>query len=184
VSSEWSQGVRTEDPEGTRSVAATLARAARPGDLVLLIGRLGAGKTVFAQGFARGLGVLGPVTSPTFTLVRQYPCEGGGPVRQLIHADLYRLEHLAEVADLALPELVEDQSVALIEWGDVGRPVLGDSALEIELTTIGDATETDGQAEPRLVTLSARGAQWFDRQQAVRALLEPFAGGRPVEIPR
>jgi tRNA threonylcarbamoyladenosine biosynthesis protein TsaE len=183
VTSSWTHSVRTEDPEGTRSLAATLARAARPGDLVLLIGRLGAGKTVFAQGFARGLGVQGPVTSPTFTLVRQYPCEGAGGVGQLIHADLYRLDQLAEVADLALPELLEDRAVALVEWGDVGRPVLGDSALEVELTTIGDASATDGGAEPRLVTLSARGQTWSDRREAVHALVEPFAG-QSVEAPR
>ena len=180
---EWSHRVRTEDPARTRALAAALAAASRPGDLVLLIGRLGAGKTVFAQGFARGLGVTGPVTSPTFTLVRQYPCMGGA-VQQLLHADLYRLDHLAEVVDLALPELTEDRAVALVEWGDVGRPVLGDSALEVELTTIGQATETDGGAEPRRVTLSARGPAWSDRHEAVRALLEPFAADRLVEVPR
>ena len=129
MSGSWSLSVRTDDPAGTRRVGAALAGVARPGDLVLLAGPLGAGKTVFAQGFAGALGVDGPVTSPTFTLVRQYECPPGGPVHQLLHADLYRLDHLVEVADLALPELLEEDAVALVEWGDVGAPVLGDSAI-------------------------------------------------------
>jgi len=126
---------RTTSAEGTRSLAAALAPLARPGDVILLVGGLGAGKTTFAQGFARGLGIEGPVTSPTFTLVRQYRCPppptpGPGPVvGQLLHADVYRLDTLGEVADLALPELVEDAAVALVEWGDVAAPVLGDTAL-------------------------------------------------------
>lgn len=182
MSAEWSLCARTEDANGTRSLAAALAGQSRPGDLVLLVGGLGAGKTVFAQGFGAGLGVDGPVTSPTFTLVRQYPCAGPGSVRQLVHADLYRLDHLAEVADLALPELIEGQAVALVEWGDVGAPVLGDSALEVALTPCGD--RSDGGAEPRTVVLSARGPAWSDRRDSVAAALEPFAAPRPADDPR
>ena len=121
--------VTTASAEGTRSVAGRLAAAARPGDVVLLVGGLGAGKTTFAQGFARALGVEGPVTSPTFTLVRQYPCRLG----LLLHADVYRLEQLAEVEDLALPELVEEGGVALVEWGDVAAPVLGPVACTVRI---------------------------------------------------
>ncbi|HVC13506.1 MAG TPA: tRNA (adenosine(37)-N6)-threonylcarbamoyltransferase complex ATPase subunit type 1 TsaE [Acidimicrobiales bacterium] len=116
----WSLRAQSESPDATRALAERLAGAARRGDVVVLQGTLGAGKTTFAQGFARGLGVAGPVTSPTFTLVRQYPCALG----QLVHVDVYRLEHLAEVADLGLADLVDD-GVALVEWGDVARPALG-----------------------------------------------------------
>ena len=112
---------------------AGLAALCRPGDVVLLIGDLGAGKTVFAQGFAAALGVPGPVTSPTFALVRQYRCGEGSPVGMLIHADVYRTGSLDEVVDLALAELVEEDAVALVEWGDLAAPALGDSALEITL---------------------------------------------------
>jgi len=175
---EWSLSARTEDPDGTRSLAAALAGHSRPGDLVLLVGGLGAGKTVFAQGFASGLGVDGPVTSPTFTLVRQYPCARPGPVRQLVHADLYRLDHLAEVVDLALPELIEGHAVALVEWGDAGAPVFGDSALEVALTPEGRRQVSDGGPEPRTVVLSARGPAWSDRRSAIAAALEPFALAR------
>jgi tRNA threonylcarbamoyladenosine biosynthesis protein TsaE len=114
-------------------LAAGLAAAARRGDVVVLAGPLGAGKTTFAQGFARGLGVQGPVTSPTFTLVRQYPCALG----QLVHADLYRLDQLAEVEDLGVSELVED-GVALVEWGDVAEPMLSPVAYVVRLVVQGD----------------------------------------------
>jgi tRNA threonylcarbamoyladenosine biosynthesis protein TsaE len=171
----WSLRTRTEGPEETRRLAAAVAGESRPGDLVLLVGGLGAGKTVFAQGFASALGVDGPVTSPTFTLVRQYRCAGPGPVRQLVHADLYRLDHLSEVADLALPELIEGQAVALVEWGDVGAPVLGESALEVALSAEVGPASSEGGAEPRSVVLSARGPGWVDRLDAIAAVLEPFA---------
>ncbi len=125
----WSLRVRTASPDATRDVAARLAGAARRGDVIVLQGSLGAGKTTFAQGFARGLGVAGPVTSPTFTLVRQYPSTLG----QLLHVDVYRLDHLAEVADLGLADLVED-GVALVEWGDVARPALDPVAWTVAIT--------------------------------------------------
>ena len=107
--------VRTSSVDDTKAVATALASVARPGDLILLAGEMGAGKTVFAQGFAAGLGVLDTVTSPTFTLVHTYD----GRLR-VHHADVYRLERLAEVADLALGELLDDDdAVVLVEWGDV-----------------------------------------------------------------
>jgi tRNA threonylcarbamoyladenosine biosynthesis protein TsaE len=176
---EWSLCARTEGPDGTRSLAAALAERSRVGDVVLLVGGLGAGKTVFAQGFASGLGVAGPVTSPTFTLVRQYPCTRPGAVLQLVHADLYRLDHLAEVVDLALPELIEGRAVALVEWGDAGAPVLGDSALEIALTPGDRTSEGDDGAEARTLVLSARGPGWSDRRDSIADALAPFTAPSP-----
>ncbi len=100
-----------------------------PGDVLLLSGDLGAGKTTFAQGFGRALGVDEPVTSPTFTLVRQYETTAGATgVRNLLHADVYRLDNLGEIVDLGLGQLVEDGGVALVEWGDAAEPVLGRGA--------------------------------------------------------
>ena len=182
MSVEWSLVARTEDPDGTRALAGALAGQSRPGDLVLLTGGLGAGKTVFAQGFARGLGVVGPVTSPTFTLVREYRCPRPGPVHRLVHADLYRLDHLAEVADLALPELIEGRAVALVEWGDVGAPVLGDSALEVALTP--GEPRAVGEAESRTIVISARGPGWSGRRDEVAAVLERFAASRRPGVVR
>ncbi len=143
----------SESPGATRDLAGRLARLCRPGDVVLLIGDLGAGKTVFAQGFAAALGVEGPVTSPTFALVRQYRCGVDSPVGLLIHADVYRTGSVDEVADLALAELVEEDAVALVEWGDLAAPALGHSALEVTLA-VPDAL---GAPERRLVTVVGRG---------------------------
>lgn len=95
----------------THAVAAAIAGLVRAGDIVVLAGEMGAGKTAFAQGFGAALGVDEPITSPTFTLVHSYDT-GRLPLH---HADLYRLDNLSEVADLALLELAED-GVVLVEW--------------------------------------------------------------------
>jgi tRNA threonylcarbamoyladenosine biosynthesis protein TsaE len=163
----WTATTTTDGAEATRALAAGLARLAEPGDVVLLVGGLGAGKTTFAQGFARGLGVAGPVTSPTFTLVRQYVCEGR--VNRLLHADVYRLESLAEVADLALVEQVEpgsahDGAVVLVEWGDAAAPALGPDPLVVTLVP-GDDDDA------RTVTVAGRGERWRRRRTDVVAQL-------------
>ena len=166
---------RTESAEDTRALAAALAPALEPGDVLLLVGDLGAGKTTFTQGLAAGLGVTEPVTSPTFTLVRPYACAPAGQgdrrasVRALLHADLYRVERLHEVADLALGEMVEDGAVAVVEWGDVGAPVLGAGALVARISEDGDEARRvvmdlpagrdalAGELRRRLARWSARG---------------------------
>jgi len=131
--------------------------------MVLLSGDLGAGKTTFAQGFGAALGVSEVMTSPTFPLVRQYAVgdgarggEGRGGIGTLLHADVYRLDNLSEIIDLGLGELVEDAAVALVEWGDVAEPVLGDGSLAIEFT----AGEDD---DHRLVSVRPIGEAWSAR---------------------
>ncbi len=147
----------TASADETRDLAAALAEHCRAGDLVLLAGELGAGKTTFVQGFGRALGIADPITSPTFTLLRQYPVEGGPPgVRTMLHADVYRLDGLREIEDLGLSELVEDAGVALVEWGDVARPVLGEGALAVLLAP-GDDDDR------RTVTVSDQGGAWAGR---------------------
>ena len=142
--------------------------------MVLLIGDLGAGKTAFAQGFAAGLGVEGPVTSPTFTLVRQYPCVGATGIEILIHADVYRTGSLGEVVELALAELVEEHAVALIEWGELAAPALGDGALDVTLE-LGDVARADSEQQ-RTITVNGRG-RWSGRAADVaRALSLPTSG--------
>ncbi|HEV7958895.1 MAG TPA: tRNA (adenosine(37)-N6)-threonylcarbamoyltransferase complex ATPase subunit type 1 TsaE, partial [Acidimicrobiales bacterium] len=101
----------------------------RPGDIVLLTGQLGAGKTTFVQGVARGLGVRERVTSPTFTMVREHACTNDFGVETLHHADVYRVGSIGEVSDLALGELVEEAAVALVEWGDIALSVFGRDVL-------------------------------------------------------
>ena len=170
-SARWPVEATTGSPDETRALAAALAPLCRVGDVVLLVGDLGAGKTVFAQGFAGALGVTGPVTSPTFALVRQYRCGPDSAVRTLIHADVYRTGSVAEVTDLALAELVEEDAVALIEWGDMAAPALGDSALEVTLV-VPDAMTNP---EVRSVAVVGRG-RWSERAGEVAAVLEPVAG--------
>jgi tRNA threonylcarbamoyladenosine biosynthesis protein TsaE len=163
--------LETDSPDQTRALAGAVAAACTPGDVLLLAGDLGAGKTTFAQGFGAGLGVTEPVTSPTFTLVRQYPVEGEGPVRTLLHADVWRLDHLHEIVDLGLAELVEDGAVALVEWGDAAEPVLGADALAVNL----DAGGTD---EQRVITLRPAGDRWSARWAALVGSLERWRGAR------
>ena len=163
----WPVVIGTESPAGTKEVAARLARICAPGDAILLIGELGAGKTAFAQGFAAALGVEGPVTSPTFALVRQYRCHDAGAVETLIHADVYRTGTIGEVVELALAELVEERSVALVEWGDLAAAALGDDALDITL-----ARPDTAALEHRTLSVSGRG-RWAARADEVAQALAP-----------
>ena len=117
--------VRATTLAQTHAVAAAVAAVARTGDLIVLAGEMGAGKTAFAQGFGRALGISEPITSPTYTLVHSYPV---GRLT-LHHADIYRLNSLHEIADLALPELLEANGLVLVEWGDVVESSWGDHLL-------------------------------------------------------
>src|SRR5947207_6410831 len=96
-----------------RALGRRLAAGLRPGDLVILSGALGAGKTTLVQGIGEGLGVRGPVTSPTFVIARIHPSLAGGPA--LVHADAYRLSGPAEVDDLDLDQAMAE-SVTVVEW--------------------------------------------------------------------
>ncbi len=158
----------TTSPDQTRALAGVVARACRPGDVLLLAGDLGSGKTTFAQGFGAALGVTEAITSPTFTLVRQYPLDGDGAMRTLLHADVWRLEHLHEIVDLGLGELVDDGAVALVEWGDAAEPVLGTDALTVELTAGGEGDEV------RVVTVRPAGGPWLARWDGLTTALEPW----------
>ncbi len=154
--------VVTADVDQTRALAAAVADLARPGDVLLLAGDLGAGKTAFAQGFARGLDIDEAVTSPTFTLVRTYT----GRLR-LHHVDVYRLENLQEAVDLGLAEMVDDGSVTLIEWGDVVAPTLPAEFLEVRL-------EYGKADDERTVALRSVGRGWSGRDVALRSALAPW----------
>jgi tRNA threonylcarbamoyladenosine biosynthesis protein TsaE len=162
------------DPAETREVAGAFAPLCRPGDVLLLAGGLGAGKTTFAQGLGAALGVRGPVTSPTFTLVRQYPLGdelGCRAVKTFLHADLYRLDHLQEVVDLGLGELVEDGGVVLVEWGDAAEPVLGNGALTVRLEAV------PGADDHRRITVGPPGEAWSDRWPALSTGLAGWGWG-------
>src|ERR1700726_4783027 len=120
-----------------RDLGGRLATVLRAGDLVILAGPLGAGKTTLVQGIGEGLGVRGPVTSPTFVIARVHPGADGGP--DLVHADAYRLGSRAEVDDLDLDADLE-RSVTVVEWGEGLVEGLAPSHLEIKIAMAGPAT--------------------------------------------
>jgi tRNA threonylcarbamoyladenosine biosynthesis protein TsaE len=137
----------------TRDLGRALAGLLRAGDLVVLAGPLGAGKTVLAQGIGAGLGVTGPVTSPTFVIARVHR---GGRL-PLVHADAYRLGSVAEVDDLDLDADVAE-SVTVVEWGAGLVDRLADDRLEVRIDR-----GTCGQGERRTAQLVPHGADWADR---------------------
>jgi len=169
----------------TSTAAGAIAGVCRAGDLLLLVGDLGAGKTVFAKGFAAALGVSAPVTSPTFTLVQQYPVERG-PARELVHADVYRLSSAEEMDDLALSELVEDGAIGLVEWGDRAAAVLGPEHLTVEILPLPSPAAQAGPtavraSEGRLLRLVGRGPSWSSRRVALE---DAVVAVLPEPVPR
>lgn len=118
--------------EETKLAGQAFASLLRPGDVVLLSGQLGAGKTTFTQGVARGLGVSDRVTSPTFIIVRQHECVNDAGITTLHHADVYRVESIGEVMDLDLGELVEESAVAIVEWGEIATSVFGRAVMTVD----------------------------------------------------
>jgi tRNA threonylcarbamoyladenosine biosynthesis protein TsaE len=131
----------THTPEETEALAARLAERLGPGDVVALTGELGAGKTCFTRGLARGLGVTGRAVSPTFVLINEY--RGRLPVH---HVDAYRTESLTELLDLGLDELFAGDGVTIVEWADKLRPLLPSHAVHVHIEGVGD--------EPRVITVS------------------------------
>ena len=184
---------RTASVLETRDLAAALAELARPSDLLVLVGELGAGKTAFTQGFGRGLGIDEQITSPTFALVRSYTGR-----LDLYHLDVYRLEQVSEALDLGLSELLDDGSVTVIEWGDTIAPALPHDYLEVHLRfdvpdgpappgessapATGAATEAAAEAaagsaevfERRIVELRPIGPRWSARVRALGVALAPW----------
>jgi len=129
-----------------------LAPVVQAGDLLVLSGDLGAGKTALTQGIGAGLGVRGPVTSPTFVIARVHPSLVGGP--PLVHVDAYRLGSLAEVDDLDLDAALEE-SVTVVEWGGGLVEGLSEDRLEVEVRRATGAGD-----EERRVTVVAVGERW------------------------
>lgn len=149
--------LRTAGPDDTRAIAAATATSLEAGDVVALSGELGAGKTCFVQGVARGLGIEVRVTSPTFTLVRTYP-DGRVPV---VHCDIYRLDRLQDVLDLG-DEVMAAEVVTCIEWGDAIVTLLPADRLDVELW-LPDPATPDG---PRRIRIRGVGT-WAARIPAV-----------------
>jgi tRNA threonylcarbamoyladenosine biosynthesis protein TsaE len=143
--------------EETKTLGAAVAEVLLAGDVLLLVGGLGAGKTTFTKGLVGGLGVTEEVTSPTFTLLHLYPS-----TPPVAHVDCWRLDSLEEVADLGLEEILDDGGVAVIEWGELAAPLLGRGALTITFQ-LGGENEDDG--ETREASLCGAGASWTGRMR-------------------
>ncbi|GGY74756.1 tRNA (adenosine(37)-N6)-threonylcarbamoyltransferase complex ATPase subunit type 1 TsaE [Streptomyces nitrosporeus] len=143
-----------ESPEQMRGLGRRLAAVLAPGDLVMLTGELGAGKTTLTRGLGEGLGVRGAVTSPTFVIARVHPSLGTGPA--LVHVDAYRLGGgLDEMEDLDLDVSLPD-SVVVVEWGDGKVEELSEDRLHVVI----DRAVGDTDDERRTVTLTGIGTRW------------------------
>lgn len=157
----------THSVDETRALASALAELARPGDLLLLVGDLGAGKTAFTQGFGAGLGIDEQITSPTFALVQGYTGR-----LDLNHLDVYRLEQIHEALDLGLSELLDEGSVTIIEWGDTITSALPRDYLEVRIT-FGEGPDD------RRVELHPVGSRWQARVRAMSVAVAEWIEDAP-----
>jgi tRNA threonylcarbamoyladenosine biosynthesis protein TsaE len=147
--------LRTTTPAATRRIGERIGRLLRAGDVVLLSGELGAGKTVIAQGIGRGLGIDDAIKSSSFVIMNEYQ----GPRLRMYHADLYRLEEPEQVAELALDELAAN-GVLVVEWPERAPGELPPDHLRIDLAYHG--------AKARLIRIQDRGERY---QEIVRRLM-------------
>jgi tRNA threonylcarbamoyladenosine biosynthesis protein TsaE len=187
--------VRVPEPDRMRALGARLAALLGPGDLVVLAGPLGAGKTTLIQGIGKGLGVRGPITSPTFVIARVHPSLRGGP--DLVHADAYRLGSRLEVDDLDLDADL-DHSVTVVEWGEGLVEDLTPGYLLVSIDRPGGGAGADGPgdadagvggtddcggdgspAEPRVVRVAGFGHRWLAAAGPLRAALSDPAVSDP-----
>ncbi|MCZ7417173.1 MULTISPECIES: tRNA (adenosine(37)-N6)-threonylcarbamoyltransferase complex ATPase subunit type 1 TsaE [unclassified Streptomyces] len=158
--------ITVSTPERMRELGRVLATLVRAGDLVLLTGELGAGKTTLTRGLGEGLGVRGAVTSPTFVIARVHPSRSGGP--PLVHVDAYRLGGgLEEMEDLDL-DVTLPESVVVVEWGEGKVEELTEDRLHVVIERgLGAGPDAEaqvaaGEDDERVVTVTGVGARWTD----------------------
>jgi tRNA threonylcarbamoyladenosine biosynthesis protein TsaE len=157
--------VHSASPAETRAIATAIAQSLQPGDVVVLAGDLGAGKTTFVQGAALALGSDDAVTSPTFAIVQEYT----GATR-IAHVDAYRLGRVQELHDIGFDELLDGSTIVFIEWGDRVASLLPSDYLVVTL-----ALDLDASAEERDVTVEFVGERWAARGAALQGALAPFS---------
>lgn len=142
----------TRSADETHALGRRIGAVLRAGDVVVLDGELGTGKTVFAKGLAVALGITEPVVSPTFTVVREYDA----PL-PLVHVDVYRLDHLQELHDLGFDDLIGSEAVTVVEWGDRVSALLPADRLDVHL-------EPGADDDDRSVSFEAAGVSWAERR--------------------
>ena len=181
--------VHLESLEQMRTFAAALAEHLRAGDLLILTGNLGAGKTTFTQSLGKALDVAGRITSPTFVIAREHLSRTGGPA--LVHVDAYRLAGGEELEDLDLDSEL-DESITVVEWGAGMAEQLSNDHLDITITPVWDeaaeSTEDDESVgaddedeledERRTVDLTGHGADWAERLPKVQGAISALEGIR------
>lgn len=153
--------LETGSADETRDIGRALASLLRSRDTVVLTGDLGAGKTTLVQGIGQGLDVEDHVASPTFTLVREY----SGRL-EVAHVDVYRLERMQDVVDLAIDELGGPDRVLLVEWGDAIQELLPPDRLRVELTA------APGDEDRRRIVFTPEGPAWAGRWERLEEALE------------
>jgi len=147
----------TRGADETHALGRRIGALLRAGDVVVLDGELGSGKTVFAKGIAVGLGITEPVVSPTFTVVREYDAP-----TPLVHVDVYRLDHLQELHDLGFDDLVGGDAVTVVEWGDRVSALLPGDRLDVLL-------EPGSGDDDRTLSIDAAGVTWAERRDLLVA---------------
>ena len=191
--------VHLESLEQIRTFAAVLAAHLRAGDLLILTGNLGAGKTTFTQSLGKAIDVTGRITSPTFVIAREHLSRTGGPA--LVHVDAYRLADGEELEDLDLDSEL-DESITVVEWGAGMAEQLSSDHLDITITPVGDvdarvagdaggdelvsaddelvsADDEDAlEDERRTVDITGHGAAWVARMPEVEAAVSALTGIR------
>lgn len=149
------------DTEAMRALGESLAEQLRAGDLVVLSGELGAGKTTFTQGIGAGLAVRGAVTSPTFVIAREHPSTRDAP--SLVHVDAYRLDGIEELDDLDLDTSLDD-AVTVVEWGEGIAEGLAESRLEIRIIRALAHPDEHADLDPRRVLMTPIGPRWYEME--------------------
>ena len=181
--------VHLESLEQMRTFAAALAEHLRAGDLLILTGNLGAGKTTFTQSLGKALDVAGRITSPTFVIAREHLSRTGGPA--LVHVDAYRLADGEELEDLDLDSEL-DESITVVEWGAGMAEQLSNDHLDITITPVWDEDaenseddesfdaddEDELEDERRTVDLTGHGADWAERLPKVQGAISALEGIR------
>ncbi|WP_407313267.1 tRNA (adenosine(37)-N6)-threonylcarbamoyltransferase complex ATPase subunit type 1 TsaE [Desulfosporosinus sp. SB140] len=147
--------VTSMSPEQTRAWGKHLGGHLRKGDVLALIGDLGAGKTSLAQGIGEGLGVTRPMPSPTFTLIHEYDGQNRGTKVRLVHMDLYRLQHPQEVEVIGVEEAFSEDTICLIEWPEIAEDYLPENHLMVEILGSGE--------KPREIIFHAQDSDWEER---------------------
>jgi tRNA threonylcarbamoyladenosine biosynthesis protein TsaE len=147
----------TRGADETHALGRRIGALLRAGDVVVLDGELGSGKTVLAKGIAVGLGITEPVVSPTFTLVREYDAP-----TPLVHVDVYRLDHLQELHDLGFDDLVGGDAITVVEWGNRVSALLPGDRLDVLL-------EPGSDDDDRTLSIDAAGLTWAERHDLLVA---------------